>query len=307
MTLFPSGVLLFLLGLLGDFQGWWENFAFMTNAFSSLAGVAVGIPFALFVLDQLASDRAELTEKRAASRLAAVAAESFSEYVSFAVRPEHQDTALDRLQQLKGILQTAHQVLTVQRQQFGAELHQLTDGSDVFFTLSLESDSVPREVLQQLEERYQANAPDWAPILNPIVLQLGKCDSELTSTVRWSVDHRRWREHLEFEWRSLERDDRPRLLVAGLSWLPANRSVAVRQALRRIDKTAFLEELNRWDWDDGAVWEEYLLHPGEIHRTLGALRDLVAQALNWTDDVIMVLENAQFAATFFGQQAPDAP
>ncbi|MCX4853707.1 hypothetical protein [Streptomyces canus] len=281
------GILLGALGLLGDFAGWWGDLAFTTNALSSLAAVSLGIPFALFFVDQLTVARAEFAEQRAASQRAALAADDLGVAVALALRPSRREAPLEHLQRLAGVIDAAHQVLKTQRRRLSGELYQFVEDPDpLMLPLEFEAGLVGREVLERAEERYLANEPDWTAIFDPVISELNKCDGELVATV-FSLSEenwRRWREHIEFEWQALERDDRPRLLVAGLQWLSAGRVASVRDALRSIGETRFLEAINSVDWSDGAVWEERLW-AGNVHHTFSELLSLVANAQDWVNSV----------------------
>jgi hypothetical protein len=65
------GVVLLVLGWVGDSHGFWSDRPFMTNLVSSVTGAIFGIPFVLVIIQQIATAQAERVEARAAQRLAA--------------------------------------------------------------------------------------------------------------------------------------------------------------------------------------------------------------------------------------------
>ncbi|NUK84516.1 hypothetical protein [Streptomyces lunaelactis] len=305
-AMFPLGLLLVMVGVLGDLAGWWGDFAFATNVLSSLAGVLLGVPFALLFIDQLTVARTELTEQRAASQRAALAADGLGEAVALALREEHQQSASEHLQRLVATTMAAHQVLKTQRRRLGDELCQFVEDPDPFMVLSFEAGLVSRGVVERAEERYLASEPDLSSIINAVVTEFDKCDNELRSAIFPASEEvwRRWHEHVEFEWQALERDNRPRLQAAGLQWLPLGRVASVRAALKGIGDTRFIVAIDSTDWSDGAVWEERLV-AGQVYRTFDQLLAIVADARDWAENVASLVENAEWAAGFFRQQTPE--
>ena len=66
-----TGVVLAVLGWIGDSRGFWLNRPFFTNLASSVTAALFGIPFALVILQQITNARASREEARSAQRLAA--------------------------------------------------------------------------------------------------------------------------------------------------------------------------------------------------------------------------------------------
>jgi len=54
-----SGISLAITGVAGDVWQWWSDWPFLTNLLSSISGALIGIPVALFIIQQLAMIQAE--------------------------------------------------------------------------------------------------------------------------------------------------------------------------------------------------------------------------------------------------------
>ncbi|MFD3311748.1 hypothetical protein [Streptomyces sp. NPDC058656] len=65
-TAVPTGVGALILGLVGDWYGWWKDREFLTNLLSSFTGLLLGVPFALVVLSHLGAIQADAANRRAA-------------------------------------------------------------------------------------------------------------------------------------------------------------------------------------------------------------------------------------------------
>ncbi|MGA5452365.1 hypothetical protein ACPCVO_37595 [Streptomyces umbrinus] len=73
-ALLPSGVILFVMGLIGDQKGFWEGRSFLTNLASSLTALMFGVPLALHFLGRLSAAQEMATATRDWRRWAASAA-----------------------------------------------------------------------------------------------------------------------------------------------------------------------------------------------------------------------------------------
>lgn len=51
----PLGIILASVGIVGDIRGWWGEFGFLTNLFSSTVSLMFALPFALVVVDRLSA------------------------------------------------------------------------------------------------------------------------------------------------------------------------------------------------------------------------------------------------------------
>ncbi|MEU6207954.1 hypothetical protein ABZ814_30730 [Micromonospora musae] len=70
VTVWLSGIFVALTGIAGDAWRWWSDWPFVTNLLSSAAGALIGIPVALFVIQQLATAQAESIVSRRERRTA---------------------------------------------------------------------------------------------------------------------------------------------------------------------------------------------------------------------------------------------
>ncbi|MFE7935612.1 hypothetical protein ACFU6S_44220 [Streptomyces sp. NPDC057456] len=73
-VLLPTGVILFVLGLIGDQKGFWEDRSFLTNLVSSLTALMFGVPLALHFLGRLGAAQETAAATRDWRRWAARAA-----------------------------------------------------------------------------------------------------------------------------------------------------------------------------------------------------------------------------------------
>ncbi|MGW3145841.1 hypothetical protein ACWDG1_14395 [Streptomyces sp. NPDC001177] len=299
----------------GDVAGWWDDFAFTTNVLSSLAGVGVGVPFALLFIDQLSVERAELSERRAASLRATLAAESLGADLVLPVQAPLRQSAREHLHRLVTTTDAAHDVLKNQLRMLCDQLSDFIDDSEfrddpdpfrqMLFPQYLENGHESPEVVERLEVQYLANTSGLAEVVAAASSELIKsADAVSGALISWTDQGwNRWCEHVQSEWQTLERESRQQLSMAGLQWLPAGRTAAVREAFRNIEETRFIEALASKDWNDGAFWEE-ALYAGNVVRTFSGLVSLVAEARDWARNLAVLAESAEFASGFFRQQAP---
>ena len=64
IILWAFGVALFVLGIRGDTNGWWDNRSFLANVVSSLTTACFGVPLALVFFQRLSDQQADRSAKR---------------------------------------------------------------------------------------------------------------------------------------------------------------------------------------------------------------------------------------------------
>jgi hypothetical protein len=98
LMMWLAGLVLVVLGSIGDSHGFWSSRPFQTNLVSSFTGALFGIPFVLVILQQITNAQADRQQARAAQRLAArVSREMLNAALDMVQDPPAAMTALSEL------------------------------------------------------------------------------------------------------------------------------------------------------------------------------------------------------------------
>ncbi|WRZ95542.1 hypothetical protein OHB54_44990 [Streptomyces sp. NBC_01007] len=93
----PTGTVLLALGVVGDAEGYWDHWAFVTNLFSSLTSLMFGVPVALHVFSHLTTAQEAAAAVRDWKRRAASAATDMEAEVASLLGCQDRATALTNL------------------------------------------------------------------------------------------------------------------------------------------------------------------------------------------------------------------
>ncbi|GGW69904.1 hypothetical protein [Streptomyces xantholiticus] len=231
----PLGVALMSLGLYGDCHGWWDNRGFATNLFSSLAGLLVGVPFALLALSKLAEDQADAAARRACASHARKTAASFAATLRTGLvesDPARIDATLDALRAGSRAV----------KKDLDHNEHLPEDGS----------------ALDTLRQDLRTDLNDWATARGQA---LTKARNDLRPWIRQILQN----------WARLDNDIRPRLEELGLRWLPPAAHTTLSESAKTLEKLEFSTQL-RFQFAEAAV-RTPSAHDDEawtLHRTLVA-------------------------------------
>ncbi|WP_433444534.1 hypothetical protein [Nonomuraea sp. CA-141351] len=243
-VMWPLGVALAALGILGDLNGWWTDRSFLTNLLSSLTGVLFGIPFALIVLQQVAAHQAEQMERTVFKRLARREFSSITEALDrLYVRDDE-----SRLQQLEDLLKNGIRALQSHAEDADDEPRRRHDrgGGDVA------RDSIEDRV------RSVARFDEALTLWKAVIEDQEKCDRLWESALRTA--------------RYIDDHIGPRYLELDIPWVPAADRGGLSSTLERWPAFNWFNDLESLRFNTGTEHEAFTTALNAYDAALEALQ-----------------------------------